>query len=146
MNTLQIRKRKMVFPPRPNLIVAHVIISESEIVKVLPDYKANLEYDEPAKFKLMMYQLGADVSKPYERQDCIQHRNRFNEIVICSRWVFESRLDEEWINSGYASKEAKDKVSGSKLIEQIYREKGLTEDIQQSLASRDRYYEQKETA
>ena len=130
-------KKKLVFPPKPNLIVAKVIVSESELVKVLPNYDSSFEEKYPTKFKLMMYELGCDISKPYERQDFITHRNRFNEVVLCSRCVFQERLDEEWINSGYASKEAIHKVSGSKLIEQLYREKGLTEDIQQALEDRD---------
>lgn len=138
------RRKRLVFPNKPNLIVATVIISESEIKKVMPDYNSKFEEDHPAKFKLMMYSLGADITKNYDRQDFIQHRNRFNEVVTCSRWVFQERLDEQWIKSGYASREAIHKAGGSKLIEQLYREKGLTEDIQQALESRDRYYEAQE--
>lgn len=140
------KRKKLVFPNKPNLIVATVIISESEIKKVLPTYDSSLEESSPTTFKLMMYKLGADITKNYERQDFIQHRNRFNEVVTCSRWVFQERLDEQWIKSGHASREAIHKAGGSKLIEQLYREKGLTEDIQQALEARDRYYEEKEDA
>ena len=123
---------------RPNAIVALCIISESEIIKVIPDYSSDFENKETS-FKLFLYSLGMDVSKPYKRQDGLQHRNRFNEIVVCSRWVGEERIDSEWINSGYASKEALDKASGSRILEDIYRSKYLTEDAQALLEARDKY-------
>lgn len=123
---------------RPSAIVALCIISESEITKVIPNYSSDFENKETS-FKLFLYSLGMDVSKPYKRQDGLQHRNRFNEIVVCSRWVGEERIDSEWINSGYASKEALDKASGSRILEDIYRSKYLTEDAQALLEARDKY-------
>lgn len=123
---------------RPSAIVALCIISESEIIKVIPNYSSDFENKETS-FKLFLYSLGMDVSKPYKRQDGLQHRNRFNEIVVCSRWVGEERIDSEWINSGYASKEALDKASGSRILEDIYRSKYLTEDAQALLEARDKY-------
>lgn len=125
-------------PTRPNAIVALCIISESEIVKVMPNYSSEFEYRDE-EFKDFLYSLGMDVNKPYQRQDALQHRNRFNEIVVCSRWVGNSRLDEKWLNSGYASREAIDKASGSKLTEDIYRARYETEDAQVLLESRDKY-------
>lgn len=122
---------------RPSAIVADVIISESEIAKVLPSYSSSLEQEQPEKFKELLYNLGMDVNQIYTRQDAIQHRNRLNEVVICSRWVGRSRLDEEWLKSGYASKEAIDKANGSKMLESLYREKCLTEDAQIALEQRD---------
>lgn len=122
---------------KPNSIVALCIISESEIIKVLPNY--SYLYEEESTFPAFLYSLGMDVSKPYTRQDALQHRNRFNEIVVCSRWVGEERTDEQWINSGYASREAIDKASGSKILESLYREKGLTQDAQDAMIERDKY-------
>lgn len=123
---------------RPNAIVAMCIISESEIVKVLPNYSSDFEYRQ-MEFANLLYSLGMDVEKPYQRQDGLQHRNRCNEVVVCSRWVGTSRLDSEWLKSGYASREAIDKASGSKLTEDIYRSRYETEDAQALLESRDRY-------
>lgn len=123
---------------RPSAIVALCIISESEIVKVLPNYSSDFENDD-LKFKSFLFSLGMDINKPYKRQDGLQHRNRFNEVVVCSRWVGEERIDPWWINSGYASKEAIDKASGSKILEDIYRSKQLTEDAQAMLEARDKY-------
>jgi len=47
--------------------------------------------------------------------------------VTCDRFVGNERTDKEWIESGYASREAKDKSSGSKLLTDIYRQKGMVE-------------------
>lgn len=122
---------------QPNLIVAQLEISESEIIKVMPEYSSSMEADNPTKFKLMLYGLGMDISESYERQDAIQHRNRFGEVVTCSRWVGKERLDDKWIKSGYASKAAIDKSSGCRLLEDSYRSRQLTEDIQARLEERD---------
>jgi len=130
--------KKLKFPPRPSAIVALCIISESEIIKVMPNYSAEFENEE-IKFKSFLYSLGMDISKPYQRQDGLQHRNRLNEIVVCSRWVGEERIDEAWIYGGYASKPAIDKASGSKLTEDLYRARYETEDAQAILEARDRY-------
>ena len=125
-------------PTRPNAIVALCIISESEIIRVMPNYSAEFE-SEDEKFKDFLYSLGMNVDRPYQRQDGLQHRNRFNQIVVCSRWVGEERLDEAWIKGGYASRSAIDKASGSKLTEDIYRARYETEDAQALLESRDKY-------
>lgn len=123
---------------RPNAIVALCIISESEIVKVMPNYSSEFE-NRDEEFKDFLYSLGMNVDRPYQRQDGLQHRNRFNQIVVCSRWVGEERLDEAWIKSNYASRSAIDKASGSKLTEDIYRARYETEDAQALLESRDKY-------
>lgn len=130
--------KKLKFQTRPSAIVALCIISESEIIKVMPNYSAEFENEE-IKFKSFLYTLGMDINKPFQRQDGLQHRNRMNEIVVCSRWVGEERIDEAWIHSGYASKPAIDKASGSKLTEDLYRARYETEDAQAMLEARDRY-------
>jgi hypothetical protein len=130
--------KKMTFSHRPSSIVALCIISESEIVKVMPNYSSNFEKDE-LRFKLFLYSCGMDIERPFFRQDGLQHRNRLNEVVVCSRWVGEERLDEAWLRSGNASKEAIDKASGSKILEDLYRSRNLTQDAQDSLEARDRY-------
>lgn len=124
---------------RSSMIVAQVIISESELVKVVTDYSASLEEASPYRFKAILFSLGLDTAKPYQRQDGMQHRNRLNQVVLCSRWVGDERQDEEWINSGYASKEAIDKYSGSKILEDLYRERNATQDTQDYLEGRDKY-------
>jgi hypothetical protein len=130
--------KKLKFPPRPSSIVALCIISESELVKVIPNYSAEFE-NNTLEFKKVLFSLGMDTERYVLRQDGLQHRNRLNETVVCSRWVGEERLDEAWLLSGYASKEAIDKASGSKILEDLYRSRNLTQDAQDSLEARDRY-------
>jgi uncharacterized protein YllA (UPF0747 family) len=74
----------------------------------------------------------------------LQHRNRFNESVVCSRWVGNERLDTAWIKSGYASRSAIDKASGSRMTEDVYRSRHETEDTQAALESRDKYNDTEE--
>jgi len=124
---------------RASMIVAQVIISESELVKVLPNYSADMEEKDTSNFADILWQLGLDTNKPYQRQDGIKHRNRLNEVVLCSRWIGDERQDEAWIKSGYASKAAIDKYSGSKILEDLYRERSATVDTQEYLESRDKY-------
>jgi len=124
---------------KPNAVVALCIVSESELAKGIPDYSSEIETANPTKFKLILAGLGMDVSQPYQRQDGLYHRNKFNEVVLCSRWVGQERLDSDWIESGYASREAIDKASGSRMIEDVYRSRLLTEDQQAYLESRDKY-------
>ena len=57
----------------------------------------------------------------------IQHRNRMGKVVVSDRWAGNERIDYQWIMSGYASKEARDKSSGSRLLADIYRMKGFVE-------------------
>lgn len=126
---------------RQSSIVALCIISESEIAKVMPTYDKDYPTDFPGPFREMMFSLGVDTNRPIERQDGLWHRNRLNEVVLCSRYVGHERLDPEWITSGYASQSAKDKASGSRMLEDMYRAKNLTEDRQAALADRDKYTE-----
>lgn len=128
---------------RPSAIVALSIISESEIIKVMPNYSCEFENNQD-EFKKFLFSLGMDTHKPFQRQDGLQHRNKFNEVVVCSRWVGEERIDSDWISTGYASKEAIDKASGSRILEDLYRSKYLTEDGQALLEARDKYSEVKE--
>lgn len=120
--------------------MALCIISESELVLADSNYSATWEYDENlGRLYSLLHQFGLDISKTYERQDGLWHRNKMNQIVLCSRYVGQERQDTEWITSGYASQAAKDKYSCSKLLEDIYRAKRLTEDTQAALEARDRY-------
>jgi hypothetical protein len=120
-------------------IVAQVIISESELAIVMQDYTSDFEAKYPVEFSCILFDLGIDTDKGYQRQDTLQHRNRLNQVVICSRFIGEERQDLAWISSGYASREAKDKYSGSKILEDLYREKSATVGVQEYLEARDRY-------
>lgn len=136
MTTLSLPKKNEL--KRESLIVALVIVSLSELQKVIPQYQEDWETKHVNAHMKYLYDLGLDTSRPYEKQN-IKHRNRLNEVVTCARWVGFERQDLDWIESGYASQEAKDKFSGNKLVEDSYRMRLLTEDAQASLADRDRY-------
>ncbi len=108
-------------------IAAISYISSSEIAKVFPEFTYQWVEDNPVKFESMLWNLGLDTNYPYERQIDIQHRNRFNEVVICDRWVGNERTCKEWIESGYASQEAIDKSLNNRLLIDLYRSKGMCE-------------------
>ena len=123
-----------------NAISAVCIVSESEIQHIDPGFRfSNIESDQE-RLKGILFSLGMDTSKNFIKQPNIQHRNRLNKVVTCDRYVGNERLDRVWIDSGYASREAKDKASGSRMLEDIYRARDLTEDRQLKLEDRDRYY------
>jgi len=124
---------------KTNSILALCIVSESELAKVIPNFSCRIESECPTVFKTILYGMGIDTTRAVERQDNLMHRNRLNEVVMCSRYVGFERTDEEWITSGYASQTAKDKASGSQLLEDLYRARGLTEDAQARLEARDVY-------
>ena len=44
--------------------------------------------------------------------------------ILCGGY---ERTDKEWIESGYASREAKDKASNNRLLNDLYRMKGYLE-------------------
>lgn len=105
-------------------IVALRYISLSEINKFQPEVNKNWIEKNPEEFDKILFELGVDVSVPYEYQDHLQHRNFFNEVVVCDRVVGNERQDLEWLESGFASTEAKDKFKGNKLVIDLYRLKG----------------------
>ena len=104
-------------------ILAIRYISQSELEKVLPK---DFDYSDIDNLEKILYELGMDIEMPYE-EHLVLHRNSFDEIKHCKRWVGEERTDIEWINSGYSSEAAKDKASNNKLLADLYRTKGETE-------------------
>ena len=108
-------------------IVALRIISLSELHKVNPVYTEKYVSEHNDEMKPLLHELGIDTTQTYEHQ-VIAHRNSFNEIYTGSRWVGLERCDSTWLNSGYASQEAKDKAKGSTLLLDLYRNKGLSTD------------------
>lgn len=107
-------------------IVALVYISLSELQTINSKYTEEWSNSNPQELLGVLKGLGLDVNQPMEKQDTT-HRNRFGNLITCSRWVGVERLDKEWLESGYASQEAKDKALGSKLITDLYRQRGMTE-------------------
>ena len=107
-------------------IIALVYISQSELWTVNPMYTEEWVQNNPQQLEPVLYGLGLDVNQPYEVQ-FNTHRNRFGNIDTCSRWVGNSRLDDEWILSSYASEEAVAKKQGNGLVKDLYSMRGMTE-------------------
>jgi hypothetical protein len=108
-------------------IVALRYISLSEINKVQPEVNKKWIENNQEEFLDILFQLGLDPKEPFDYQDHLQHRNFFNEIVVCDRVVGSERLDKEWLESGFASPEAKDKSLNSKLLIDLYRQRGMVD-------------------
>lgn len=100
-------------------MTAVVVVSESELAKVINNWNTSAATDDVAWFTSVLHGMGIDTSKPVERQDDLLHRNRLDQVVQCTRWVGVERLDKEWLESGYASREAKNEASGSKMVRDL---------------------------
>lgn len=107
-------------------IAAIVYISLSEIQTVAPWVDSEFIENNKDIFERMLYDLGVDLQYPYDTQN-VTHRNRFGNVITCERYVGKERLDSEWLDSEYASVEAKDKALGSRILTDAYRLRGMTE-------------------
>ena len=107
-------------------IAAIVIVSQSELVTADPKYTEFWVSTNPTKVKLLLYSVGLDTELNYE-QEVITHRNRFGNQVTCTRWVGNERQDSEWLKSEYSSRAARDRALNSKLLNDMYRLRGLAE-------------------
>ncbi len=107
-------------------IVALVYVSLSELQTI--DKKYTDEYFEnyPNELEKVLHGLGMDTKNNIEVQE-LTHRNRFNNIVTCKRWVGNELTTKEWINSGHASQAAIDKSKNSKMLTDLYRLRGAVE-------------------
>lgn len=114
-------------------IIALSYISFSEIQKVNPKVNPTWAKNNLTEFHSILKELGVDISVPYDWQVNIQHRNRFNEVVTCDRIVGNESTSKDWVNSGYASREAIDKAKKSKLLIDLYRMKGLVQGENESI-------------
>lgn len=110
------------------LVIAAVsYISLSEIQTVDKTITEEWIEKNPKQFEDILYSLGMDTKNyPYERQD-VTHRNRFGNVITCPRWVGNERICKEWVESGYASVEAKDKSLNNSILTDCYRARGMCE-------------------
>lgn len=108
-------------------IAAIVYVSLSEIQTVAPFVTEEFIEENPDVFQKMLYDLGMDVfNYPCDRQE-VTHRNRFGNLITCPRWVGNERVDQSWVESGYASVEARDKSLNNYLLTDLYKSKGMVE-------------------
>lgn len=108
-------------------IAAHVFVSLSELRRLVSTVILESLNDNPDDLKQILFDLGMSLETEIEIQENIMHRNRFGQIVQCTRWVGDERTDEDWLKSGYASQAAKDKAKGGRLLLDMYRLKGEVE-------------------
>lgn len=124
-----------------SVIQSTIHISESEIAILYPDYQYSWFENNTEKLKGILFDLGADTNQYFEYHEPTQHRNRLGKVVTCGRYFCQERLDNDWIKSGYASEAAKDKVKNSRMLDDLYRAKGLTVDMQEAMERKDKYKE-----
>jgi hypothetical protein len=100
---------------------ALVIISESELQGVIKTWDYSYPEKYPDFFNKILHGLGGNINKKIEIQDNppFLHRNRLNKVAYCRRWVLFERLDSEWIESRYSSREARNAASNSKLVQDL---------------------------
>jgi len=108
-------------------IAAFVSVSMSELAIAKPDITYDWIENNQSQFKDMLFQLGIDITMPIDKQEDVLHRNKLNKIVQCTRWVGEERQDLGWLDSPYASREAIDKKKNNKLLNDLYRLRGMVE-------------------
>ena len=108
-------------------IAAISYISLSEIQTAANWVTEEFIEENPEVFKKMLFDLGMDVyNYPWEVQN-VTHRNRFGNTITCPRYVGNERIDKEWVRSPYSSVEARDKSLNNKILNDLYRFKGLVE-------------------
>ena len=134
-----IRAKPKLNQQKNSQICALIHVSESEIKLSDPRYKPTWSTDFPRKFNGILWALGLDSKQAYTVQVNIQHRNRLNEVVKCTRWCGNERSDQAWIESGNASRAAVDKSKNNPIVDDIYRQRHETIDAQYTLEQRDRY-------
>lgn len=122
-----------------SMIATPMHVSESELVVICKDYDVSWLTDNTDYLKSVLFDLGLDTTKHFELQDVCQHRNRLGKVVTCRRYLGDERSDGEYLRSGFASTEALDKAKNCRMLDCLYRTKGLTVDVQVALESRDKY-------
>lgn len=123
-----------------SMICTDYIISESEIAMIYPEYEVSWLEDSIDDLKTILWDMGMDtVNENFELQEVTQHRNRLGKVVTCRRYVGQERSDLEYLRSGYASQAAIDKSRNSRMTDDLYREKGLTTDMQAAMEAKDKY-------
>lgn len=108
-------------------ITALCYVSMSELGRVIDNFSYDWIDENRNEFLDMLFSVGMNVKEPIDEQVNINHRNRFDEVVVCTRWVGNERTDRDWVNSGHASQSAIDKSKNNKLIIDLYRQKDQVE-------------------
>jgi hypothetical protein len=103
--------------------MAYVIFSASELVKHYKDWHTGLLETQRADVNTLFRNLGGDTSRGIEVQEGLQHRNKFNEVVTCDRYVMLERTDKAWITSEWCSFDNKMENSDPEVVKDIVKMK-----------------------
>lgn len=110
-------------------IAAVCYVSLSEIQTIANWVTEEFIENNPDVFKQMLFDLGMDVfNYPWEVQE-VTHRNRFNNVITCPRYVGNERVDQQWVESGHASYEAIAKSADNKILTDLFRMRGMVESV-----------------
>lgn len=107
-------------------IAALLYVSLSELQTANPDLTEEWSNSKPKELETVLHGMGMNIKTAVEKQE-VTHRNRFGNIITCPRWVGNERVDKEWLESGYASQEAKDKSLNNSMLTDLYRLRGCVE-------------------
>jgi hypothetical protein len=107
-------------------IVALTYISLSELQTMDSKYTEEWVLSNKEELTKTLYELGLNTKLPWSTE-INTHRNRFGNIITCSRFVGNERMDKEWLSSEYVSREAIDKARNNRLVNDLYRSRGLVE-------------------
>lgn len=99
---------------------AYVVVSLSELRK-LPRWDETIIERDYKAFMKILFSLGLDVKRGVEVQEGLEHRNKLNEIVTCTRFVGFERTDKEWLQSGFASTDVLYAVSDAEVQKEMRR-------------------------
>lgn len=108
-------------------IIANAIVSSFDLLKAFPAFSHEWASENPREFHELLWQFGLNAALGVEVQENVPHRCLQGVVVECHRYVGKERIDKEWLESGFASYEAKQKASNSQLLTDLYRAKGLVE-------------------
>lgn len=116
------------------------LISETEIAMLYPEYDSSWLIENIDDLKTILWDMGMDtLNENFTLSEVVQHRNRLGKVVTSARYVGIERSDNDWMKSGYASQAALDKARNSPMTDCLYREKGLTIDMQSAMEAKDKY-------
>lgn len=123
-----------------SMIDTTYILSETDVAAIYPEYDVSWLVENIDELKTILWDLGMDTkNENFTLSEVVQHRNRLGKIVTSGRFVGIERSCKEWLQSGYASQSAIDKARNSSMTDCLYREKGLTTDMQDAMAKKDNY-------
>lgn len=79
------------------------VISESELKRKFENWDTEKVLSNPILFNQVLWYMGLDTRHAVETQEGLTHRNKYDEVVNCIRWVGVERTDRDWLNNPHSS-------------------------------------------